>query len=92
MFGIGGMELFIILLVALIVLGPGKLPGVARMLGKAMGELQKATSDLKREIDISVHKKSTSSDSNGEDPFRYNEGDHQQSEPEEKTPEKDKEG
>jgi len=60
MFGIGGMELFIILVVALIVLGPGKLPGVARMLGKAMGELQRATSDLKREIDISAQKNSNS--------------------------------
>jgi sec-independent protein translocase protein TatB len=52
MFGVGGTELFIILVIALIVLGPNKLPDLARMLGKLMGELQRATSDLKREIDI----------------------------------------
>ncbi len=52
MFGVGGTELFIILVIALIVLGPNKLPDLARMLGKAMGELQRATSDLKREIDV----------------------------------------
>jgi Tat protein translocase TatB subunit len=61
MFGIGGTELFIILLIALIVLGPNKLPELAKMLGRAMGELQKATSDIKREIDISGEKPSYSS-------------------------------
>jgi sec-independent protein translocase protein TatB len=60
MFGIGGTELFIILVIALIVLGPNKLPDLARMLGKAMGELQRATSDLKREIDISGEHRNSS--------------------------------
>jgi sec-independent protein translocase protein TatB len=60
MFGIGGTELFIILVIALIVLGPNKLPDLAKMLGKAMGELQRATSDLKREIDISGEHKNDS--------------------------------
>ncbi len=54
MFGIGGQELFIILIIALIVLGPKKLPDLAKSLGKALGEFQRATQDLKREIDISV--------------------------------------
>jgi len=53
MFGIGGQELFIILIIALIVLGPKKLPDLAKSLGKALGEFQRATQDLKREIDIS---------------------------------------
>jgi Tat protein translocase TatB subunit len=52
MFGVGGTELFIILVIALIVLGPNKLPDLARMLGKMMGEFQRATGDLKREIDL----------------------------------------
>jgi TatA/E family protein of Tat protein translocase len=53
MFGIGGQELFIILIIALIVLGPKKLPDLAKSLGRALGEFQRATQDLKREIDIS---------------------------------------
>ncbi len=63
MFGIGGMELFIILVVALIVLGPNKLPDLAKMLGKAMGEFQRATGDLKREIDIAGESRNYSSKS-----------------------------
>jgi Tat protein translocase TatB subunit len=58
MFGIGGTELFIILVIALIVLGPNKLPDLAKMLGKLMGEFQRATSDLKREIDITGENRS----------------------------------
>ena len=60
MFGVGGTELFIILVIALIVLGPNKLPDLARMLGKLMGEFQRATSDLKREIDIAGETRSDS--------------------------------
>ena len=37
MFGIGGTELLVILVVALIVLGPKSVPQIARTLGKAMG-------------------------------------------------------
>ena len=51
MFGIGGQELFLILLLALIVLGPKKFPDIAKSLGKALGEFQRATDGLKKEID-----------------------------------------
>jgi len=51
MFGIGGQELFLILLLALIILGPKKLPDIAKSLGKALGEFQRATDGLKKEID-----------------------------------------
>ncbi|HEY9162391.1 MAG TPA: twin-arginine translocase TatA/TatE family subunit [Desulfomonilia bacterium] len=67
MFGIGGTELFIILLIALIVLGPNKLPDLARMLGKAMGEFQRATSDLKREIDIAGEDRNNSAKPESDD-------------------------
>lgn len=67
MFGVGGMELFIILVIALIVLGPNKLPDLAKMLGKAMGEFQRATSDLKREIDIAGENKSYSAKPDSDD-------------------------
>lgn len=51
MFGIGGQELIIILVLALIILGPRKLPEIAKSLGRAMGDFQRATNDLKKEID-----------------------------------------
>ena len=52
MFGIGMPELILILAVALIVIGPKKLPDMARSLGRALGEFKKATRELKETIDI----------------------------------------
>lgn len=51
MFGIGMPEMLIILAVALIFLGPKKLPELAKSLGKALGEFKRATSDLKQSIE-----------------------------------------
>lgn len=50
MFGIGMPELLLILALALIVLGPKKLPELARALGKGMAEFRRATDDLKEEF------------------------------------------
>ncbi|MFC1886552.1 Sec-independent protein translocase protein TatB [Thermodesulfobacteriota bacterium] len=52
MFGIGMPEMLLILAVALIVIGPKKLPGLAKSMGRAIGEFKKATSELKESIDI----------------------------------------
>jgi sec-independent protein translocase protein TatA len=50
MFGIGMQELMIIFVVALLVLGPAKLPSVARSIGKGLRELRKASDDLRGAI------------------------------------------
>ena len=50
MFGIGMPELMLILGLALIVLGPKKLPELARALGKGLAEFRRATDDLKSEF------------------------------------------
>lgn len=47
MFGIGMPELILILVIALIVLGPAKLPEIARTLGRGMREFRRATDDLR---------------------------------------------
>ncbi len=52
MFGIGIPEILIILVVALLVLGPQKLPELAKALGKAMGEFKRATRDLRETMDL----------------------------------------
>ncbi|MER3447695.1 MAG: twin-arginine translocase subunit TatB [Candidatus Dadabacteria bacterium] len=54
MFGIGTSELLLILLIALIVLGPKEIPKVARTLGRAMREFQRATDELRRTIDMEI--------------------------------------
>lgn len=45
-FNIGAPELIIILIIALVVLGPGRLPDVAQSLGKSVREFRKAATDI----------------------------------------------
>jgi Tat protein translocase TatB subunit len=50
MFGIGMPELLVIAALALILIGPKKIPQIAKSLGKTLGELRKAADDLKETI------------------------------------------
>jgi Tat protein translocase TatB subunit len=52
MFGIGMPELILIAVVALIVLGPKKLPDLAKSMGRALREFKKATSELKDTLQV----------------------------------------
>ena len=54
MFNLGGMEILVILVVALLVLGPDKLPGFMRAAGKALGELRRVTTDLRDTVNTAI--------------------------------------
>jgi len=59
MFGIGMSELLVILIVALIIFGPTRLPELARSLGKAMAEFRRASTDLRSTFDEAMREPST---------------------------------
>ncbi|EHQ42224.1 MULTISPECIES: Sec-independent protein translocase subunit TatA/TatB [Myroides] len=54
MFGIGGGELFFIILVILMLFGSDKVPEMARAFGKFMAQVKNATNDIKHEINKSA--------------------------------------
>jgi sec-independent protein translocase protein TatB len=88
---IGGGEILVILLIALIVLGPAKLPDAARQIGRAAAELRRMSGAFQREMRQAIHDpvaetkamlKGSKSTSSGSHP----EPDHTQRKPPESTP------
>ena len=59
MFGLGFGEILIILVLALILLGPQRLPDVAKQLGKGLREFKKATDDLKQQFESELYSDET---------------------------------
>lgn len=54
MFGIGMPELGVILVVALIVLGPKRLPEAARAIGRAVAEFRRQSSEVMDELRVQI--------------------------------------
>ena len=50
----GPLELVIILVIALLILGPGRLPDVGASLGKSIREFRKASSDVQEAVNVNV--------------------------------------
>ena len=55
MFGVGTQELIVILLIALIVVGPQKLPELARQLGKGIRELRKVQDEVRDMVKVDLN-------------------------------------
>lgn len=64
--GVGGMEIFMLLVIALVVFGPQKLPEMGKSLGKAIREFKSAGDDIKDEITRAT--KDIEDDSDKDDP------------------------
>ena len=64
MLNIGPLEIIVIFVVALLVIGPKRLPELARAIGRAVGEFKRATDELKDNLDINL----TSIDTNHSPP------------------------
>lgn len=56
MFGLSFWEIAIIMVIALVVLGPSKLPEIARNLGKGLREFRKATEEFKDTVSTELHR------------------------------------
>lgn len=54
MFNVGGMELLSIALVALVVLGPDRLPGAVRQAGSALGQLRRISQGFRTDLTSAI--------------------------------------
>lgn len=67
MFGIGGFELFVIILFGLLIFGPDKMPQLGRTVGRTMRQFNKVQDDMKRVITAEMYSKDPNKDSS---PFK----------------------
>lgn len=69
-FNISGGEILLIVLVVYLVFGPKKIPEFARMIGKGINELRRATNDIKNEITKEADKIKNDIDIDIDDPLK----------------------
>lgn len=67
MFGIGTTEILIVLVIALLLLGPKEIPKIARTIGRGMRELERAKDELKQTIEFEADKDQTESPKDSEE-------------------------
>jgi TatA/E family protein of Tat protein translocase len=65
---LGMPELMMIMLLALLLFGPKKLPEIGKQVGKALGEFKRASNDLKRSIEDEMNKVKEGLDPMSSDP------------------------
>lgn len=71
MFGpIGMPELMVILVIALIIFGPRKLPELGRSLGKSLGEFKRASNELRNTLDEEIRLEEQRADQRAREPNR----------------------
>lgn len=69
-FNISGGEILLIIIVIYLVFGPKKIPEFARMLGKGINEMRRATNDIRNEITREANKVKSDIGIDIEDPFK----------------------
>lgn len=65
MFGVGPGEFIIILIVALLVLGPEKLPAAAKTLGRILGQVRRASAEFQRTMNVEAELEENSPEKTG---------------------------
>ena len=82
MFGIGMQELIIIAIIALLIVGPKKLPDLAKTLGKSFGELRKAADDISGDFKKTMQDDEKQSDDGLKDSLLLKKSDDEETKPE----------
>jgi len=71
-FNISGGEILLIIIVIYLVFGPKKIPEFARMIGKGINEMRRATNDIRNEITREANKVRSDIGIDIDDPFKTN--------------------